>query len=52
MINASGITPLFDRILIKPLEVEEKTASGIIISTAETSERRSEERRVGKECRL
>jgi chaperonin GroES len=39
MSNVSGITPIFDRILIKPLEVEEKTASGIIIATAETSER-------------
>jgi chaperonin GroES len=39
MTNASGITPIFDRILIKPLEVEEKTASGIIIATAETNER-------------
>ena len=39
MSNPSGITPVFDRILILPLEVEEKTASGIIISTAETSER-------------
>ena len=39
MSNASGITPVFDRILILPLEVEEKTASGIILATAETSER-------------
>ena len=39
MTNKSGITPIFDRILIKPLEVEEKTASGIIIATAETNER-------------
>jgi len=39
MSNVSGMTPIFNRILIKPLEVEQKTASGIIISTAETSER-------------
>lgn len=39
MSNPSGITPVFDRILILPLEVEEKTASGIILATAETSER-------------
>jgi chaperonin GroES len=39
MSNASGITPVFDRLLILPLEVEEKTASGIIIAMAETSER-------------
>jgi len=39
MSNPSGITPVFDRILILPLEVEEKTASGIIIATQETSER-------------
>ena len=39
MSNPSGITPVFDRIVILPLEVEEKTASGIIIATQETSER-------------
>ena len=39
MTNPSGINPIFDRILIRPLEVEEKTASGIIISTSENSER-------------
>jgi chaperonin GroES len=39
MSNPSGITPVFDRILILPLEVEEKTASGIIIATNEMSER-------------
>ena len=39
MSNVSGMTPVFNRVLIKPLEVEEKTASGIILSTAETSER-------------
>lgn len=27
----SKITPLFDNILIKPLEAEEKTASGIVL---------------------
>ncbi len=27
----SKITPLFDNVLIKPLEAEEKTASGIIL---------------------
>ena len=39
MSNVSGMTPVFNRVLIKPLEVEEKTVSGIILSTAETSER-------------
>jgi len=39
MINVSGISPIFDRILIKPLVVENKTASGIVIATDETSER-------------
>ena len=39
MSNISGITPILDRVLIKPLVVENKTASGIIVSTDETSER-------------
>jgi chaperonin GroES len=39
MINVSGINPIFDRILIKPLVVENKTASGIIVASDETSER-------------
>ena len=39
MSNTTGITPIFDRILIKPLVVENKTASGIIVATDETSER-------------
>jgi chaperonin GroES len=39
MSNPSGITPVFDRLLIMPLEVEEKTASGIIVSSKETNER-------------
>jgi chaperonin GroES len=39
MTNTTGITPIFDRILIKPLVVENKTASGIIVATDETSER-------------
>ena len=39
MSNVAGINPQGWRILIKPLEIEEKTASGIIISTGETSVR-------------
>ena len=39
MSNVSGITPVFDRVLIKPLEVEEKTESGIILSTGEMTDR-------------
>ena len=39
MSNATGITPIFDRVLIQPLVVENKTASGIIVSSDETSER-------------
>lgn len=39
MTNTTGIYPVFDRILIKPLEIEETTASGIIISSGETTER-------------
>ena len=39
MNNASGIHPRGWRVLLKPLEVEEKTASGIIISTKENSDR-------------
>ena len=39
MSNVAGITPILDRVLIKPLVVENKTASGIIVSTEETSER-------------
>ena len=39
MINETGIHPIFDRVLIKPLVVENKTASGIIVSSDETSER-------------
>lgn len=29
--SASSIKPLFDNVLVKPLEAEEKTASGIIL---------------------
>jgi chaperonin GroES len=39
MLNPSGIHPIFDRVLVLPLEVEEKTASGIIVSTKENNER-------------
>ena len=39
MSNITGITPILDRVLIKPLVVENKTASGIIVATDETSER-------------
>lgn len=37
--NNSGIHPQGNRILIRPLEVEEKTASGIIVSTSTMKER-------------
>jgi len=39
MINPSGITPIFDRVLILPLQVVEKTDWGFQLSTEETSER-------------
>jgi co-chaperonin GroES (HSP10) len=39
MINPSGITPIFDRVLLLPLEVVEKTDWGFQLSTEETSER-------------
>jgi chaperonin GroES len=39
MNNETGIHPIFDRVLIRPLVVENKTASGIIVSSDETSER-------------
>jgi len=39
MSNVTGIHPIFDRVLIRPLVVENKTASGIIVSSDETSER-------------
>lgn len=37
--EASGITPILHRILIKPLFVINKTAGGIIIATDDVSER-------------
>jgi len=39
MSNYTGITPLLNRILIKPLVVVNKTASGIIVSSEAMSER-------------
>ena len=39
MQNNSGITPVGHRILIKPLETETKSASGIIIETDVTADR-------------
>ena len=37
--NKSGIHPKGHRVLIKPLELEEKTASGIVIATATQKDR-------------
>jgi co-chaperonin GroES (HSP10) len=53
---AAKLQPLADRILVKPIEKEEKTKSGIYLpDTAkekpQEGEVRSEERRVGKECK-
>lgn len=39
MNNESGIYPIFNRVLIKPLEVEKTTSSGIVIATDELSDR-------------
>lgn len=39
MTNNSGIHPQGPRVLIKPMEVEQKTASGIILSTDSQRER-------------
>ena len=39
MSNYTGITPLLNRILIKPMVVVNQTASGIIVSTEGMSER-------------
>lgn len=33
MANQSGITPLLHRVLVKPIEVEKKTASGIVLTS-------------------
>ena len=41
--------PLHDRVVVKRIDAEEKTAGGIIIPDS-AKEKRSEERRVGKEC--
>ena len=39
MLNPSGITPIFDRALILPLEVVEKTEWGFVLGTEENTER-------------
>jgi chaperonin GroES len=39
MVNESGIHPVGDRVLIQPMELEEKTASGIVISTSTNKDR-------------
>ena len=39
MSNVSGITPLLNRVLLKPLFVVNKSAGGIILATDEMSER-------------
>lgn len=39
MENKSGINPVGWRVLIRPLEIETKTSSGIILSTVTNSER-------------
>jgi len=39
MVNESGIHPQGPRILIKPLEIEEKSSGGIILTTASQQER-------------
>ena len=39
MSNYTGITPLLNRVLIKPMIVVNQTASGIIVSTEGMSER-------------
>lgn len=39
MSNVSGINPQGYRVLIMPLEIEEKTSSGIIVTTSENRER-------------
>ena len=43
------LRPLHDRVIVKRVENETKTASGIVIPDS-AAEKRSEERRVGKEC--
>jgi co-chaperonin GroES (HSP10) len=39
MSNVSGINPVGNRILLLPIEVQQKSASGIILATEETSAR-------------
>ena len=52
-ITIMNIKPLADRVLVLPAPAEEKVGGIIIPDTAkEKPQRRSEERRVGKECRL
>ena len=39
MLNPSGITPLFDRVLLLPLDIVEKTEWGFVLGTEENTER-------------
>ena len=39
MLNPSGITPIFDRVLILPLDIVEKTEWGFVLGTEENTER-------------
>jgi len=39
MSNVSGITPILDRVLLKPIYVTNKSAGGIILATDEMSDR-------------
>lgn len=39
MVNPSGINPIFDRVLIKPMDVVKTTEWGFQLSTEETSDR-------------
>ena len=39
MSNVSGITPILNRVLLKPIYVVNKSAGGIILATDEMSER-------------
>ena len=56
MSNVSGINPQGWRVLVLPLEIEEKTTSGIIVTTAENREREQmsnttgEVIAIGEEC--
>jgi chaperonin GroES len=46
--NKSGIHPKGHRLLVKPLEVEDKTASGIIVTTASNKDREEMSNTTGK----